>query len=470
VNLLRDDRDADYQARREAYRRFLANKTPKVQPHGLKDIPAMGGHLKPFQAHCVGFALEMGGAGTFVGTGLGKSVMGLEYSLHAIREENLPGLILAPLAVAKQIEAEGARWGYDARVIRSMADVDKRINVCNYDRLHLLDPSAFGPVVFDESSVVKAYMGKVSRQIIGAFEGHRFRNGMSATPSPNDHTELGMQSELVGIMRRSDMLVRWFLNDSANTGTWRLKGHAVNDYFDWLASWSRMGEHPRDLGFDEPGYDLPKLNVIRHRAEESIVPDGMLWAGDVVSATTIHDIKRQTIKARAELAAEVIGREPSEPWLIWVDTNYEADAIRAVLPGIVEVRGSDSIERKEESLLGFATGSVDRLMTKPSIAGHGMNYQRCARQLCVGRSFSYELWHQLIRRSWRFGQTRDVDVHLIVAEGEDAIGRVVDQKGAECAAMNVAMAAAMKRAVGMGSAFMRSTYEPNHEGRLPPWL
>lgn len=450
----------------ESYEAFLARKIVEAPRRGLKSVPALPDHLKRHQADAVAFDLEVGSAGTYFATGLGKTRVGLAYGRFAREHTAKPALILTPLAVARQWEQEGQRLGYDVGVIRSQADVRHALNVCNFDRLHLLDPDAFEICILDESGCLKAFTGKRTRELIDAFASYRWRLGLSATPAPNDHTELAQQAEFLGVMRRDEMLVRWFINDSGDTKSWRLKGHAVEWFFDWMASWCRMAEHPRDLGYDEPGYDLPPLNVVRHR-----VDDGHEWAlgAPGISATTLHDVKRQTIAARADLAAEVVAREPGEAWVLWTDTDYEADAVRERIPEAVEVRGSHPIERKEEALAAFAEDSVRVLLSKPSVCGWGLNWQHCARQAWVGRSFSYELWHQGIRRSWRFGQPRQVDVHLILAEGEDSIGRVVERKSADHDRLMRAMAAAMRRNMAR-SAGLRTAYDARHEGRLPSWL
>lgn len=459
--------DGGQEERLSDYAAFLAGKVVEAPRRGLKSTPALAGHLKRHQADAVAFNLELGSAGTYFATGLGKTCVGLEYGRHARVAAGKPALILTPLAVAQQWAREGERFGYDVGVIRSQADAHHDLNVCNLDRLHLLDRDRFGVCILDESGCLKAFTGKRSREIIQAFSSYRWRLGLSATPAPNDHTELAQQAEFLGVMTRAEMLVRWFINDSGDTKNWRLKGHAREWFFDWLASWSRMAEHPRDLGYDEPGYDLPALNIIRHR-----VDDGQEWqlgGEQKVSATTLHDIKRRTIAARADLVAEIVSREPAEQWLVWVDTDYEADAVSERLPSAVEVRGSHHIDRKEEALSGFATGAVKDLITKGKVAGWGLNYQNCARQVFTGQTFSYEMFHQMVRRSWRFGQARAVDVHLVFAEGDDQIARVVDRKAAENARLLEGIVAAMRRNIAR-SANRRAAYQPTHEGRLPAWL
>jgi hypothetical protein len=432
------------------------------------DPPPLVSHLFPFQRECVEFGLRAGSWGLFLDTGLGKTARELEWCQHAASASNGRALILTPLAVARQIEAEGRRWGYTIRVIREQDGAGDGINVCNYDRLDRLDVAAFGAVALDESSILKAFSGKTTRALIQAFASHRWRMAATATPAPNDHMELGNHSDFLGIMPQSEMLVRWFINDSGDASkTWRLKGHAVEAFWGWMASWCRMAEHPRDLGDDVPGFDLPPLRVHRHHVEAGIVGTG-LFGADIVSAAGMHALKRQTADVRAGVVADLVASD-SEPWIVWCDTDYEADALGAVLPDAREVRGSHPVERKERDLSAFADGTARVLITKPAICGFGLNWQHCARVAFVGRSFSYESWYQAVRRCWRFGQTRPVDVHVVVAEGEDSIGRVIDRKADDHKTMKAAMVAAMRRAIG-SDRLARVPYRPSHEGRLPSWL
>lgn len=452
-----------------SYHDFLASKAPRAMATGIEpsDMPA---HLFDFQAACTAFAVRQGRAGLYLDTGLGKTRCQLQWIEQCRRAVNGKALILTPLAVARQIEREALELGYDARVIREQSEARDGINICNYDRLDKLDADAFGAVSLDESGILKSFGGKIAGELIEAFASHRFRLSATATPAPNDHMELGQQSSFLGIMPANEMLMRWFINDTAEASQkWRLKGHAQEDFWNWMASWSRMAQSPADIGFDGSRYILPPLSIIRHKTHGDVKPlDGALFVTDV-SATNMFDLKRQTSAARADAAVLVLDRENREPWIVWCDTDDEADALKARLPDAIEVRGSQSIDQKEAGLWAFLSGDARVLITKPKIAGFGVNAQHCARQLFVGRTFSYEAWYQAVRRSWRFGQSRPVDIHIIVAEGEDQIGRVIDRKAADHADMKAAMAAAMKRAVKRGAA-KKINYEPTHEGKLPAWL
>ena len=455
------------------YASFLAAKTPKAVRRGLKAMPTIGSHLFPFQRASVEFALDVGPAGMFLDTGLGKTVVQLEYLEHARTATNGRALLLTPLAVARQIEREGNKFGYPVGVVRDQSEVGEGINICNYDRLHLLNPEEFGAVSLDEGSILKSFTGKTTRSLIDAFSGCRFKMAATATPAPNDHMEIGQYAEFCEVMQSNEMLSRFFINDTANASqSWRLKRHGVESFWDWMASWSRMAQVPSDLGGSDDGFVLQPIHVHRHLAAESApTVTGGLFGDIVVSATNQHQIKRATAENRARLAADLV-ISGDDPWVLWCDTDYEADAIMTALDGVagvVEVRGSMPADRKESNLEAFADGSARIMVTKPSVAGFGLNWQHCAHTVFVGRSFSYESWYQAVRRFWRFGQKREVQVHLIVAEGEDSIARVIDRKADDHASMKAAMRAAMIRNAGRSSA-VRVGYEPNHKGRIPSWL
>ena len=451
----------------QRYSEFLARKAPRAQSSGFEPSP-LPDHLFDFQQAVADFSVRQGRAGVYLDTGLGKTRIELEWASQCLSQaKGGRALILTPLAVAKQMEREGQALGYDCRIVRDQSDVRAGISICNYDRLDKLDPDSFGAVALDESGILKSFNGATSSALIDVFSAHRFRLSATATPAPNDHMELGQQSAFLGIMPANEMLMRWFINDTKEASQqWRLKGHAQEDFWDWMASWSRMAQSPEDLGFDGSRYVLPPINIIRHKSHGSVKPTEGLFVQDV-SATNMHDVKRQTSSARADIIAEIASK--SGPFIAWCDADYEADALKARLPDAVEVRGSMPIDRKEENLEAFSTGQAKQIITKPGIAGYGLNWQHCNTMGFAGRSFSYELWYQAVRRSWRFGQKNAVNVHLAVAEGEDQIGRVIDRKAADHATMKAAMAKAMRRAVNRAAA-NKITYNPIHDGEFPTWL
>jgi hypothetical protein len=450
------------------YSQFLLGKATRAHAVGIEPGP-MHDVLFDYQRDVTAFCLRQGRAALFLDTGLGKSACILEWCDQAAKASNGYALILTPLAVAKQFEREARKFGYVARVVRTRDDVRPGINVCNYDRLDMLDCTAFGAVALDESSILKSFTGKTTRALIEAFARTPYRLCATATPAPNDHMELGNHAEFLGIMNSQEMLARWFINDASTASQqWRLKKAAVNDFWDWVASWARCAETPADLGYDGSRFVLPELKIIRHQAMGDVrAPAGSLFIEDL-SATNMHDIKRQTAGTRAGKIKELIDAQPDEPWLVFTDTDYEAAAVKAVLPGILEVKGTMKAELKEAGIEKFIEGKVS-LLSKPSVVGAGLNFQHCARIAYVGRSFSYEAFYQSVRRCWRFGQTRPVEVHIVVAEGEDQIGRVIDRKADGHKTMKTAMAAAMKRNTSI-STTAKIKYNPSHVGRLPEWL
>ena len=454
------------------YLDFLSRKAVDAPERGLRETPDLAAHLFPFQAHSVDFCLRMGTAGLFLDTGLGKTECQLEWCRHAQDATNGRSLILVPLAVAGQTKRRADRWGYEARVIRDQSEAGEGINICNYDRLERLDPEWFGAVALDEASILKSFTGKTTRALINGFRGCRFKLVATATPAPNDHMELGNYAEFLDVMAANEMLSRFFINDTSMASQhWRLKGHAETPFWDWMASWARMAEKPSDLGDCDDGFILPPFIVNRHLAGRSEIKkiDGDLFGGFNMSATSLHDIKRQTSVARANTVAKIVSEKLSEKWLLWCDTNYEADAIARAVPSAVDIRGSMSIDQKEEILEAFGTGDLKHLIAKPSMCGFGLDWAHCSHMAFIGRSYSYETWYQAIRRCWRFGQKRPVHVHLVVAEGEGEIGRVIDRKSADHQKMRSAMTKAMKRA-SIDREKTKIPYIATHKGSAPAWL
>jgi len=464
-----------------AYREIIANKRIAFAGEGLSRVPALNCAMFPHQVHSTEFALRKGRSALFLDTGLGKSLCALDWGRVVVEHTNKPVLMLAPLAVAQQHAREAEKFGIDATVVRAGEEMGAaRVYITNYDRIDKFDTSRFGGIILDESSVLKNFTGKTTRAMIDAFAQTPFRLACTATPAPNDHTELGTHAEFLGAMRRDEMLPIWFINDTADTGTWRIKGHAREDFWSWVASWARCISRPSDIGFSDAGFSLPKISVTHHE----VASDRYVDAGEDVrgptrgqarlfripdtSATSIHTEKRMTAAARAAKVAEIVGADPGEPWVIWVDTDYEADAIRALMPDVMEVRGSQKVEEKERRLVAFSEGRERIILSKPSLAGFGLNWQHCARQCFAGISFSYENFYQAVRRCWRFGQQRPVNVHIVCADTERAIWSVVERKAGDHDAMKREMVAAMRRSVNNDTA--RKIYSPTREASLPSWI
>lgn len=454
------------------YADFLASKAVRAPVRGLETVPTLAPHLFPFQAHSVAHALRAGCAGLFLDTGLGKTECQLEWCRHAAEATNGRALLLTPLAVAGQTKRRADRWNYEARVIRDMSEAGDGLNICNYDRLEKLDPSYFGCVSLDEASILKSFTGKTTRALCDAFRGHRFKLVATATPAPNDHMELGNYADFLEIMQPNEMLSRWFINDTSTASQeWRLKGHAEEDFWDWMASWCRMAEKPSDLGDSDEGFILPPFRVRKHQAMGSEIRglnDG-LFSDYSMSATSLHDVKRQTSEARADVAASIASSLAGEPLILWVDTDYESAAVKSAIPDAIEIRGSMTADEKEERIEAFATGQAKWLIGKPRMLGYGLDWSHCARMAFVGRSYSYETYYQAVRRCWRFGQKRQVIVDLILAEGEDTIARAIERKATDHTKMKDAMRKAMRRAAEAKAA-TKIAYAPKHQGKAPSWL
>lgn len=459
------------------YRGLIAAKRIAFVPRGMATIPSLNPALKDHQRHSVEFALRAGCAALFLDTGLGKTLCALEWGRVVVEHTGRPVLMLAPLAVAAQHEREAVKFGIDAKAVREPDEITTpRVYITNYDRLAKFNADDFAGVILDESSILKSFTGATTRALIAAFKHTPFRLCCTATPAPNDHAELGQHSEFLGVMSQSQMLTRWFIHDSADTGNWRMKGHAVQDFWNWVSGWARCVSKPSDLGFDDTGYDLPTLDLKRHivEADRSLdagaEKDGQarLFRMPDTSATSIHREKRMTTDARADVIADLVAAEPGEPWVIWCDTDYEADALADRIPGAIEVRGSMSPEVKEANLTMFSTGQVRVIITKPSIAGFGLNWQHSARMAFVGLSFSYESFYQAIRRCWRFGQSRPVNVHVACADTEESIWTIVSRKAGDHDAMKLEMTAAMARAARIVPE--QAPYQPAKPLALPKWL
>jgi hypothetical protein len=459
------------------YQSLIAAKLIAFQPCGLSKIPALNPKLKDHQAHCVEHSLRMGCSMQALDTGLGKSFIALEWGRIIVEATNRPVLMLAPLAVSGQHQREAERWGIDAKAVREPDQIgDPRIYITNYERLAKFDASQFAGVVLDEASILKSFTGATTRALMKAFGSTPYRMTATATPAPNDHMELGQQSQFLGVMESTDMLARWFFADQANMGRYRIKGPGVTDFWRWVASWARCISRPSDIGFSDDGYDLEPFEVFNHivqadtsiHAGEEREGQQRLFRIPDTSATSIHREKRLTADDRADKIAEVVALEPDEPWIIWCDTDYEADALTARIPEAMEIRGSMSADMKEERLTAFATGAARIMVTKPSIAGHGLNLQHCARMAFVGLSFSYEQFYQAVRRCHRFGQTRVVHVHVAGSDTEEAIWRIVSRKAGDHEGMKRAMTKAMAEAVVHNRGYV--TYQPKIKASLPAFL
>jgi superfamily II DNA or RNA helicase len=451
------------------YEKFLAEKKITTQSCGI-DVPVseINPHLFDFQRDIVRWALKKGRAAIFAGTGLGKSLMQLEWARH------IPGtvLILAPLAVSQQTVSEGAKFGIAVHHCKDQHDVVAgAINITNYERMEKFTFSAFKGVVLDESSILKAQTGKVRTQLIDYCKQIPYRLACTATPAPNDIMELCNHSEFLGIMSAVEMLATFFVHDGGDTSKWRLKRHAVQDFWEWVASWSVMLTNPADLGYDGTRYNLPPLMIVQDTVKTSSHPETLF----AVEALTLQDrqkARRDSIQDRAEKCAELV-RDDFAQWLIWCNLNAEADALKKLLPDAVEIRGSDKPDVKEKVAIDFAAGKIRVLISKPLIFGMGLNFQSCHKMAFVGLSDSFEQYYQSVRRCWRFGQTQPVDVHIITADTEGAVVENIKRKEKQFDMMLHEMIAVTQDITKENvKATHRETnaYQPTCKMTLPPWL
>lgn len=433
------------------YESFLTSKAPQVVPTGFQPRE-LAPHLFGFQRALVEWALRLGRAALFADCGLGKGPMALEWASQVHRHTQGPVLLLAPLAVCAHLEREAERFGVKARYAQGDADTSTAVVLSNYERLDAFDTSQFAGVALDESSILKSYVGKTKRALVQAFASTPMRLCCTATPAPNDTVELGNHAEFLGLMDPGEMLTRWFINDTTSAQTFRLKGHAEAEFWQWVASWAACVTSPADLldadgrPFDASGYQLPPLRIEQHDVEgAAAVPgEGQLFRDVSLSAATLHQELRLTLPQRAAKAAALVRAEPKESWVLWCNTDEEADALKAVLPDAVEVRGSMSAERKAELLDGFARKAFKQLITKGRIAGYGLNWQHCARHIKLASSFSFEEFYQEVRRSWRFGQKREVVVHVVSARGQERVRETVARKQEEHRHQVARLTAAMR--------------------------
>ncbi|OPX93423.1 MAG: DNA adenine methyltransferase YhdJ [Pelotomaculum sp. PtaB.Bin104] len=415
------------------YESFLESKRIIVQPSGF-DVPVeeINPRLFLFQRDIVRWALKKGRAAIFADCGLGKTPIQLTYAKHVCDYTGGNVLILAPLAVSKQTVNEGIKFGVEVNICRSQADIKPGINITNYEMLHHFRPEDFAGIVLDESSILKAFFGKYRQEITNFASGIEFRLACTATPAPNDLIEIINHAEFLSIMNGKKIIALFFTQNGNTTHSWRLKGHAKEDFWRWMAGWCVALRKPSDLGYDDGDFILPKLNIIEHVVKTE--PTNGFFA---VEAQTLEERRRarqESIEARVNEAARIVTSKNS-PWLVWCDLNRESEALRKAIPGAVEVRGSDSPEHKEKSMIGFSVGDIQVLVTKPSIAGHGMNWQHCSDVVFVGLSDSYEQFYQAVRRCWRFGQKNEVNVHIVIAETEGAVRANIERKEKEAMVM-----------------------------------
>lgn len=440
-----------------SYQDFLETK---------KIIPIVSGHecgqltdsLFDFQKVIVEWAIKRGRAAIFADTGLGKTAMQLTWAQEVNRYTGGNVLVLAPLCVAHQTCREGLKFGIEVNYCRSADGIKPGINITNYEMLDEFDLSEFAGIVADESSIIKNRDGKTRNAIIDGCREIPYRLSCTATPSPNDFMELGNQAEFLGIMGMSEMLATYFTHDGGETQKWVLKGHGRVKFWEWLSTWAVCIRNPSDLGFDGSRYQLPALNMIPHVVESKSTIG--LFADIAVGLLERNQARRDSIKERVAKVAEIVNAS-DEQWVIWCHLNDESEMLAQSIPDAKDVKGSDSVDKKESLIDDFTDGKLRVLVTKPSIAGFGMNWQHCHNTAFVGLSDSWEQYYQAIRRFYRFGQDRIVNVHVFSAESEGAvvenIRRKEDQNRIMGEQMVAHMAESMKREI-FGASNEKSEY------------
>lgn len=435
------------------YRDFIAGKGIASHKAGFDpiDLPK---RLFTHQRRAVEYSCVTGKSALFLDTGLGKSGCEAVFADQARRASNKPSLILTPLAVAKQMQRECAAFDVEAKVIREDNDVWSGVNIANYERLPKINVARFGGVVLDESSILKSFGGSTKRMLVNAFRDTPYRLAATATPAPNDHMELGTHSEFLGYLGSMEMLCRWFINDTSTASQeWRLKGHAERDFWRWVASWARAASLPSDLGGDDAGFILPPLNYAVHTVAADLFAgefDGLFRIPDG-SATSLHKEKRLTLTERVGRAAEIANAADGSV-IVWCETNDESAALAKAIPDAIEVHGAMSLEAKEVALDAFTFGKRRVIVTKPKLAGFGLNWQHANTVIFASISHSYEQHYQAIRRSWRFGQKKPVNAHVVISDTEAPIWANVRRKADDHdkmkRAMNDAMFGAQQEAQG----------------------
>ena len=455
-----------------AYEDFLARKAMMDPMTGMSSVSNLPDALFPFQADITRWALKRGRAAIFAGTGLGKSFMELSWGQAVAEYTGKPVLHLAPLAVAAQMVREAGKFGIPCRQVASQEEVGPGINITNYQKLDHFTLTKFGGVILDESSILKSTDGHYRTKLIQECQNIPFRLAATATPAPNDFMELGNHAEFLGIMSYTDMLATFFTHDGGDTQKWRLKGHAENEFWKWMASWSVMIRKPSDLGYEDTGYDLPPLNQIQHTVKvDRPLEDGALFGS--VAATMSERIvaRRDSVSERVQMAVDLTPMD--RPFVWWCNLNDESAAITSGISGAVELRGSDDDADKERKIIDFIEGRIRVLVTKASICGHGLNLQHCADTGFVGASDSFEQTYQAIRRFWRFGQTKQVNAHFIAAETEGAVVANYRRKEADAERMAAAMVRHMQDLSSVnvrGQVRDKLDYQPVLKMQIPYWL
>ncbi len=457
------------------YDEFLETKKFIMKSSGF-ECGELNSMLFDFQKDISRWSVKKGRACIFADCGLGKTPMQLVWADKVCSHTGEDVLIAAPLAVSQQTKREGDKFGIKVNICRTSGDLKLGINITNYEMLEHFSPDELSGIVLDESSIIKHHDSKTREMVIDMFRETPYKLACTATPAPNDYMELGNHAEFMGVMTRSEMLSTFFVHDGGDTAKWRLKGHAESKFWEWLSNWAVVMTKPSDLGYIDDGFILPDMTMHEHIVKSVAGDiDGQMLLLPELASTLLdrRQARRGSLGDRCKLAADIISQKPDEQWLVWCDLNDESAELSKIIPGAIEVKGSDSNEHKSNSMLGFSNGDVKVLVTKPSIAGFGMNWQNCHNMIFVGLSDSYEMLYQAIRRCWRFGQKEPVDVHIVISEAEGAVKANVIRKEADAQRMIREM---VKHTQNILSTELHNIqhdtieYKANKQMKIPSWL
>lgn len=405
------------------YHQFLKSKTNRVLNSGFKPTN-INTKLYEFQQYIVDIACNKGRFGIFSGTGTGKTAIQCEVANQYLQRYNKPSIVFAPLAVSMQTIEEASK--FDIEVCKFNGKYDNKIYITNYENLHNIDMTKFDNVILDEASIIKHYQGAFREQIIDISRNKNFKFPFTATPSPNDIMELGNYSEFLSVLNRNEMLAKYFIHDSGNTSQWRLKRHGVDKFMEFLTQWSIMLQKPQDIGFEDDRFELPEL-IVNEVFLQTPNETESLFNDVSINAINHNRAMRETLELRMSKVAE-IANNSKEQIIIWIKLNDEGEMLRKLIPDAVEVKGNDSIEFKEENLIGFAKNKFRVLVTKPKIAQFGLNYQNCHHQIFASPDYSFESLYQAMRRSYRYGQKHPVTIDIIGIDRIQNVLKVLQQK------------------------------------------
>lgn len=448
------------------YLEFLKSKRFVLESSGFDvDKAELNPMLYEFQKDIVRWALKKGKACIFADCGLGKTPMQLSWAYHVHKHTGGKILILAPLAVAGQTKREAEKFGYAAKVVEKQEDCISGINITNYEKLDRFIANEFNGIVLDESSILKSYSGKVRTAIIQNFHEVPYKLACTATPAPNDYMELGNHSEFCGVMTRAEMLSMFFVHDGGETSKWRLKGHAEDVFWQWLATFSVFVDKPNNIGYEIDGYNLPPINI------QEIIVDGDTPTTETLTLTERRQARKDSLQLRCEQAAQLVNNS-DEQWLVWCDLNDEGNTLEKLIDKSKNVQGSDTNQYKSDTMLEFSKENLKCLISKPRLCGFGMNWQNCHNMIFTGLSDSYEQFYQALRRCWRFGQEKPVNVYIIISAKEGCVKENIERKQTDFLKMQSEMTELTKEITKKelcSTCRISTPYEPHIKMELPKW-